>query len=147
MIDENKRLVEVNEVLLQLNKKDMDKIPKEVILNIRDKMDKKYNWKYDQKKDLSEQGLSKDTIAILSYINLEYLLDEEQKELMNQIYKNNEIKKQKELKQKYNSNNIFKDKQETKVVKKENLPIEIKKESLLKRVVNFIKNLINRRTN
>ena len=41
MIDANKRLVEVNEVLLQLSEEDMAKIPKEVILNIRNKMYKK----------------------------------------------------------------------------------------------------------
>ena len=69
MLDINKRLVEVNEILLHLSEEDITKIPEEVILNIRNKMDKDYVWKYDENKELSEQELEKDTIAILSYIN------------------------------------------------------------------------------
>jgi hypothetical protein len=40
MLDVSKRLVEVNQILLQLNEDDFKKIPQEVILNIRNKMDK-----------------------------------------------------------------------------------------------------------
>ena len=145
MLDINKRLVEVNEILLHLSEEDITKIPEEVILNVRNKMDKDYVWKYDENKELSEQELEKDTIAILSYINLEYLLNEEQKKLMNEIYKNNEIKFQKELQEKYNLDNIFKNKKEEIVIENTNLPVEIKKESLLKRIVDFIKNLISKK--
>ena len=106
MVDINKRLVEVNEVLLQLSEEDMAKIPEDVILNIRNKMDKDYVWNYNPNKELSEQGLLEDTIAILSYINLEYLLNEEQKDFMNKVYMNNEIKKQKELQAIYPSDNL-----------------------------------------
>ena len=144
MIDVNKRLVEVNEVLLQLSYEELSKIPEEIILNIRNKMDKNYEWKYNKEKGLSEQGLSKDTIAILSYINLEYLLNEEQKKLMNEIYKNNEIKFQKELQEKYNSDNIFKNKQESKVIENTNLPVEIKKETFFSKLILFIKNLFKK---
>ena len=144
MIDVNKRLVEVNEVLLQLPEEDKVKIPEEVILNIRNKMDKDYVWKYDEQKELSEQGLSRDTIAILSYINLEYLLNEEQKNLMNEIYRNNEIKMQKEMQEKYNPDNIFKNKQKQIVVENTNLPVEIKKETFFKKLISFIKGLFNK---
>ena len=143
MLDINKRLVEVNEILLHLSEEDIAKIPEEVILNIRNKMDKDYVWKYDENKELSEQELEKDTIAILSYINLEYLLNEEQKKLMNEIYKNNEIKFQKELQEKYNSDNIFKNKKEEIVVENIDLPVEIKKETFFKKLITFIRNLFN----
>lgn len=144
MIDENKRLVEVNEVLLQLSKKDFDKIPKEVISNIRNKMDKDYVWNYNPNKELSEQGLLEDTIAILSYINLEYLLNEEQKDFMNKVYMNNEIKKQKELQAIYPSDNLFKSKQKENIHEMANLPVEIKKETFFKKLINFIKGLFNK---
>ena len=41
--------------------------------------DKEYFWKYDEKKPLKEQDVSRDTIAFLSYLNMEYLLNEKQK--------------------------------------------------------------------
>ena len=144
MIDTNKRLVEVNEVLMQLSEEEIAKIPEEVILNIRNKMDKDYKWKYDENKELSEQGLAKDAIAILSYINLEYLLNEEQKKLMNEIYKNNDIKMQKELQEKYNIDNIFKNKKEETVIENTNLLVEIKKETFFKKLISFIKGLFNK---
>ena len=144
MVDANKRLVEVNEILLQLSKKEFIKIPKEIIFSIRNKMDKDYVWKYDQNKELAEQGLPEDTIAILSYINLEYLLNKEQKDFMNEIYRNNEIKKQKELQAKYNSDNLFKNKQKSTVIENTNLPVEIKKEKFFKKLISFIKKIFNK---
>jgi len=144
MMDVNKRLVEVNEVLLQLPKEEYNKIPEEVILNIRNKMDKDYVWKYDKSKELSDQGLPKDTIAILAYINLEYLLNEEQNKLMNEIYRNNEIKMQKELQEKYNPDNIFKNKKEETVEENTNLPVEIKEENFFNKLISFIKRLFNK---
>jgi len=143
-MDVNKRLVEVNEVLLQLPKEEYNKIPEEVILNIRNKMDKDYVWKYDKSKELSDQGLPKDTIAILAYINLEYLLNEEQNKLMNEIYRNNEIKMQKELQEKYNPDNIFKNKKEETVEENTNLPVEIKEENFFNKLISFIKRLFNK---
>ena len=50
---------------------------------------------------------------------------------------------QKELQQKYNPDSLFQDTKKI-VVEKASLPIETKKESLLKRFVNFIKNLISK---
>ena len=144
MIDVNKRLVEVNQVLMQLSEENIAKIPEDVILNIRNKMDKDYEWKYDENKELSEQELPKDTIAILSYINLEYLLNEQQKKLMNEIYKNNEIEFQKKLREKYNPDNIFKNKKEETVIENTNLPVEIKKETFFKKLISFIKGLFNK---
>lgn len=75
----NKRLVEVDEVLGYLNTKELEKIPKEIRQMIKSNKDKNYIWKYDKSKKLKEQNLSRDTFAFLSYLNLEYLLNEEQK--------------------------------------------------------------------
>lgn len=93
MKDYSKRLVEVDEVLSYMSKEDLDKIPKDVLSLIKDNKDKKYNWKYDNSKELKDQNLSRDTIAILSYLNMKYLLNEEQKDLMDRIHKlNNDTK-------------------------------------------------------
>ena len=74
-------------------KKDFDKIPN-VLLNIIVKnRDTDYVWKYDKNKKLTVQSLSKDTIAILAYINTEFILEGDQKRLMRNIHYFNEIKK------------------------------------------------------
>ena len=74
MIDYNKRLVEVNEILNFLSEDDLLKIPEDVRNTIKENMDKQYVWKYDVSKELKEQNLSRDTIILLSYLNMEYLL-------------------------------------------------------------------------
>lgn len=93
MVDYEKRLVEVDEVLNYLSKEDYAKIPKDVINAIKENKDKNYEWKYDETKELKEQGLCRDTIALLSHINMQYLLTNEQKELMHQLHVVNERKR------------------------------------------------------
>lgn len=90
---DKKYLVEVDGVLNQLSKEELIKIPEEIRNVIKDKKDKNYLWHYDDTKELSEQNLSRDAIAMLSYLNMEYLLNEEQKLLMTELHKVNEKKK------------------------------------------------------
>ena len=71
MIDYNKRLVEVDEILKYLSNEDLVKIPEDVRQAIKDNKDKEYIWKYDISKELKDQGLCKDTIILLSYLNME----------------------------------------------------------------------------
>lgn len=87
-----KCLVQVYEILNHLDEEEIKKIPERVIKNIEDKMDKNYIWTYDETQDLTEQELARKTIAILSYINLEYLLNEEEKEILINMHEDNEEK-------------------------------------------------------
>ena len=86
MIDYNKRLVEVYEVLKYLSEDDYRKIPKSIIEAIKQNKDKNYTWNYDITKKLKNQDLCDDTIAILSYINMNYLLNDKQKEFVNKLH-------------------------------------------------------------
>ena len=85
MIGYKKRLVEVDEVLDHLSEENLSKIPLEIRQAIKENKDKNYVWKFDETKELKDQGLSKDTIAILAYLNSEYLLNEEQKRIVEEI--------------------------------------------------------------
>ena len=86
MIDYNKRLVEVYEVLKYLSEDDYRKIPKSIIEAIKQNKDKNYTWNYDITKKLKNQDLCDDTIAILSYINMNYLLNDKQKKFVNKLH-------------------------------------------------------------
>ena len=100
-------LAQVDEILNHLKHEDLIKIPYEIRKAIKDKKDNKYNWNYDESKPLNEQNINRKTIAILSYLNMEYLLNEEQKKLMEKIHKFNEDKAEQAKRNKYNPNKIF----------------------------------------
>ena len=88
----NKRLTEVDEILSYLPDEDLLKIPNEIRTAIKENKDKEYKWKYDETKPLKEQNLNRDTISYLSYLNIQYLLNDEQKELMSEIIAFNDKK-------------------------------------------------------
>ena len=98
-----KCLVELDEILGHLEKEYLDKIPQDVRNGITEKMDKHYNWKYDESKELNEQNIDRKTIAMLSYLNMEYLLDDEQRKLMEEIHKVNEMKAKEKMRAKANN--------------------------------------------
>ena len=108
MVDINKRLVEVDVILNYLSKENYQKIPKDVIKVIKENKAIDYIWEYDESKELEDQDVSRDTIAFLSYINTEYLLDERQKEYMEKMYESNEIKLEEEKAKDYSIDNIVK---------------------------------------
>lgn len=107
MVDYAKRLVEVDEVLKYLSEENINKIPEDIRNLIKENKDKQYTWKFDETKDLKDQNLNRDTIIILSYLNMEYLLNTEQKELMEKFHEFNEKKHEEDKSKKYNSNDIF----------------------------------------
>ena len=92
MIDFSKRFVEVDEILKHLSEADYNKIPTNVINYIKSNKDKTYTWKYDTSKKLKDQNVSDDTIAILSYLNIEYLLNPKQQEFMRKLHYLNDKK-------------------------------------------------------
>ncbi len=144
MVDYNKRLVEVDEVLNYLSDEDLEKIPEEIRNLIKENKDKDYVWQYDETKPLKEQGLNRDTIAFLSYLNMEYLLNEEQKKLMEQIHKYNEEKAEAEKQNKYSTQDLFKDKKEIKsqiTENTKNTKMIVVKENFFTRIINKIKSL------
>lgn len=138
MIDYNKRLAEVDEILNYLSEDELLKIPEDVRKSIKDNKDKEYIWKYDETKSLKDQEVNRDTIAFLSYLNMEYLLDQEQKKLMEEMHKLNEEKREEEKKSKYDSNDLFKNKRNKEVKQEESL-IEYKQEKFLAKIINKIK--------
>ena len=144
MIDYNKRLVEVDEVLNYLSNEDLLKIPEDIRQAIKENKDKEYVWKYDITKELKDQNLSRDTIIILSYLNMEYLLNEEQKKLMQQIHELNEKKLEEAKAEKYKVDDLFKKNKQIQEEQKKTEQIEEKalveyKESLFKKLINRIK--------
>lgn len=107
----NKRLVEVETILKKLDENYINKIPTEIWDFIEKNKDDQYTFFYDDNIELLNQNLNIDTIAILSYINMQYLLDEKSKKEVEEILiKDGAFLEQQKMK-KYNPENIFKNKE------------------------------------
>lgn len=146
MVDYNKRLVEVDEILKYLSTEDLLKIPEEVRNTIKENKDKEYFWKYDETKPLKEQDVSRDTIAILSYLNMEYLLNEKQKEYMERLHESNERELEEAKVEKYSVDDLFKRKktqnEETEPIQEQAL-VEYK-ESIFTKLIKRIKKFFHK---
>ena len=140
MKEYNKRLVEVDVVLNYLSEEDYKKIPEEILQAIKENKDKEYIWEYDETKELKDQGLSRDTIAFLAYLNTEYLLNEKQKNLMNEIYALKERKMEEEKSKQYSAEDLFKkSKSEEKIPEIQENSLVIYKEGFFTKFINKIK--------
>lgn len=135
-----KCLVEVDEVLNHLSKEELNKIPEDVLKGIKKHKDKEYMWKYDESKRLEEQRFDRNTIVILSYINMEYLLSKEQKDLMEKLHELNEQNFINEIQEKYDSKDLFKTKTNTNV-ENENAIAKLENNKWYSKMFSFIKRI------
>lgn len=142
MEDLNKRLVEIEYILRKLEDEYIKKIPQEIWDYIEKNKDKNYIFKYDDSKNLLEQNLNIDTISILTYINIEYLLDEKQKMEMIEFLRKDEAIAEQEKAKLYNPEDLFKNKKESK--KQETSLVEVKIEKWYEKVFAFFKNMFKK---
>lgn len=136
MEDLNKRLVEVEYILKKLDDEYIKKIPQEIWGYIEENKDKNYIFNYDENKTLVEQNLSIDTISILTYINMEYLLGEEQKKELVEFLRKDEMIAEQEKAKLYKSDDIFKTRKESK--QQETSLVEVKIEKWYDKIFGFL---------
>lgn len=134
---------EVYEILNILGKEYIDKLPKKLYSNIDDIRDKNSIIEFDINKNPMEQDISEEASYIITYLNLEYWCDKEEKEkLINQYIKNDEIFYE-EMRKKYNPDEIFAKKKQT---YEDKLPVNIEiKENILKKIIYKILNLLKQK--
>lgn len=135
---------EVIEVLNYVPQESVEKIPQSMIETFKAKMDKDYNFIVDINKSFEEQDLLDETKAIFANIFRDYWATPYQKERILEKEKYDRQKLENEKVQKYNPDDIFKKKQqirenETAENYDENLPMEVKKENLYRKIINFFK--------
>ena len=141
---------EVTEIINLLDEDDRKKIPLNLRKYFEKKRDKKYNKTIDLSVSMKEQGLKRETIAIIAMLNLNYICnDKSEREKLQKKYGENEKKYQDELSKKYNIKDIFKNSIEEKNDEDlENLQEEkaliVKKEKFLSKVIRFLKKIFKR---
>lgn len=75
-----KAYTELNEIINAALSFEIDKIPTEVLDNLRSQMDTEYTWNYDYSRNLMDQDMMVETKALLIEIYARYLCPEEDKE-------------------------------------------------------------------
>lgn len=133
---------EVYVILDSLVEEDYKKIPPELIETIYRNMNQDYKYELDEEQELSTQKMLPETKAILFNIFRDYLSTEEQKQKIIRMQKEerqkNELKKRKQ----YNTD-VFANKEQTNnpEIQKEQVSLIKYKESILKKIINKIKNI------
>ncbi len=140
---------EVIEILNFVPKESVDKIPQTMLDTFKAKSDQNYDFKVDINKSFEEQELLDETKAIFANIFRDYWATPYQKERIKAKEKHDRQKIEEEKAEKYNPDDLFKKKKiETeedseKTEKISNLPIEVKKEKLFEKIINFFKKILN----
>ncbi len=106
----------------------ISKIPKAVYMIIEEKRDKEYNPIYSINQEVTEETFSKEALALIAALNLQYFCkDEKIKKELKQKYLENAEKE----KQKYDYDNIFRNNKES---------------SKIEEVQNFVDNTLSTET-
>ena len=162
MVDENYKnsMSEVLDVLSHSKRDIIIKIPDNVLNYLLENASKTYESKLDHTKNIKDMGLSKKAEDFLSIIYRNYLCDENKKLEYDHILKENEIIYEKELREKYNPDIIFKNNLNNnnnnnndinsskelyingKTSSDENLALIEKKDNIITKILNKIKNIL-----
>lgn len=125
------------------------KIPKSLIKYFKEEMDKDSKRELTTDISLENQNLKNATWDLIAILYLKYWCeDEEEKKELEQIYYENEKIYREEIKEKYNPEKIFSDREKKQTVPQEKeqiLPIEIKKESFIQKIIKFINKIVHKK--
>ena len=107
MSDYSIAMQESYKIIERMGKQYISLIPVDVIEKIDSIRNKNYKFEYDENKTLEEQNIQKETLDILSYLNLMYWCTPEEKEELLKIYKKNMQKEEEAKRIQYNPDKIF----------------------------------------
>ena len=140
---------EVDEFLGLLSNEQRNKIPQKLRNFFTEEKDQSYKKEINPKIPIKEQNLKEETLGIIALLNLQYWCENEtEKQRLKQVYAKNEENYQKALQEKYSTDNLFKkqssNSKEDYATTNEVALVEYK-ESLLKKFINKIKDILNLR--
>lgn len=152
-VEYSEAIVEVLEILEYSEESIIEKIPKDLMEFWQRNKSTTYKPDLNHNKSINEMNLMKKTRSIITMIYLNYLCDDDEKDNIKLILKDNEEKYQKELKEKYNPNNIFTKNNQNLNLKVENNENEVTnnvamveyKETIFKKIINLIKNFFHKK--
>lgn len=136
---------EVYEILSCLNAEEYSKIPEELIEVFEENRNLDYEYEINEEQDLTKQSMLRETKAILLNIFRDYLATPEQSQKIKQWLQADREYLEKQKHEKYNINvfeNKVKENQSSTNNQDIRLPVEIKKQSIFKKIINKIKKIL-----
>ena len=100
---------EILEIIKNMEQQYKDKIPTKLIDFFEKNKDSSYKYNINEINENQNMAFSQKTIDLLAMLELKYLANETEKELLKDALDKNDIKYQTKLREKYNSDNLFKD--------------------------------------
>lgn len=141
---------ELYEVIKQLSKNEIEKLPNDFIMNIHENMDTDYEFIYDESVGILEQNFMIETKALIVEMYRRFLSEDSESKYWEEYNKLCFNVIEEEKRKKYDPNNIFnndKNKRLKSVVEKtENTEITLVKveESFLKKLLNKLKRILKK---
>lgn len=135
---------EILEILKYIPQEEYNKIPQEKIELFKAKADKNYKFRYDPRKKLNEQEVSKIAKGIIAILYRDYWATPEQRKIIKDYQKMKRSKIEEEKRNKYNANDLFKSKIEINQNKKNGKELIEYKESIFKKLIKMIRKLKRR---
>lgn len=139
---------EIDEFINLLSIEEQNEIPKKLRDFFKNQKDNEYVKNINPNIAIEKQNLMQETLTLIAMLNLQYWCeDENEKEKLKNIYKENEIRHQEELKEKYNSDNLFKNKIKTNIEKIENEQtdmVKYRKENIFSKIKRLLLMLLNK---
>lgn len=142
----SKVYTEVLEIISHFSEEEYSKIPSEKIKFYEDNKDKNYNYKINPQIDLNKQYISRETEALIVILFRDYFATPKQKDILNNLLKQNQQKTDKEKYEKYNPNDIFKNKKDEIITNNQVaiLPVTIKKEKWYIQILDFFRGIFKK---
>ena len=148
MLDDMMAYSEIFEILSLMEEEDKEKVPQEVRDFFEEQRMKEYKPKIRTDIPLTEQNLRRETVVLLTILVINYWCDseEEKQSFINELEKNEKVKK--ELQEKYNPDNLFKNRKKTKedvvMEQVENVGMIKYKENIITKLKEWFRKIFNK---
>ncbi len=138
---------ELFEILSYMDKKQVMQIPIDVLNRIKEGRNSDYKTKINKYDLFNKNNISDETMSMICWLDYKYWMDDSQKNEIKQLILNENQKLNIEKRSKYNPDNLFNNSPNNNMNKSESNSIFMMvehKESFFTKVINKIKNFLNR---
>lgn len=139
--DYAKAYMELVEILKNVPREKLNKIPKELIYNYIKDMDKNHKYQYDVNLEFEEQETMHLTKILIANLYIQYWADDNERQQIKERERKELYELELSKKEKYNLGNLFKKKDNQDIKQSQELII-IEKKTILQKIIDKIKKLI-----
>lgn len=139
--DYAKAYMELVEILKNVPREKLNKIPKELIYNYIKDMDKNHKYQYDVNLEFEEQETMHLTKILIANLYIQYWADDNERQQIKERERKELYELELSKKEKYNPVNLF-GKKDNQDIKQSQELIIIEKKTILQKIIDKIKRLI-----